>query len=850
MREMIRLSLRNLASYKLRFALTTFAVFLGVSFVVSSFVLTDGLLRTFDNIVEEANADIDAQIRANDDFAEVESAERPFDESLVEVVAAVDGVAEAQPGLESEKVVPIKPDGDALQNGPPVLSFNWIESALSPLTLVVGEEPDGPGEFVMDEGSADREDFVVGEVYDVVGVAGSEPFTLVGLTRFGEENALAGATLMSFTMGELQRLDGAEGQIEWIDVDGEAGLDTDVLLERLGAALPDDIEAVSGSVIIEEAKDEFGDVVGIFGNVLLAFALVAVFVSMFIINNTFNILLGQRVRQLALLRALGASARQIRFGSIVEALIVGVIASILGLAGGVLLAIGLSSLMSALGFGLPDIELIISARTVIVALIVGIGVTLVASLSPARRAATVPPVAAMRAGFRFGSGEGTRRTIIAIILSVPGVALLAFGLFGGGSTSAVLAALGVGAVLIFVAISMFAPLFSSPSASLLGAPLEHIPHRKITGHMARENAARNNKRTASTAAGLMIGLALIAMSTVVATSLKESFRSELGSTLIGDYLVSLGNQDGNFSNRLAAAIDELPEFDEVSAVRYGNIRIDGDTKGVAGTDLTLLTDLLAVDVLEGDPAAVADPTSIVISRDVADDLEADLGDPVVVEFAASGEQTLTVGAIYDNTFLIGHYIIDLSGWEANFDTQDDSVISARLAAGFDETDAEAALAPLAEAFPQLEIETRDEFRQRVEGNLDSLLVIINVFLFLAIVIALLGITNTMALSVLERTQEIGLMRAIGMTRRQTRSLIRLEAGVVSLFGAILGVLIGIVFGWLAVIAIPDSVIDRLAVPFPTLGIYVVIATIAGLIAASLPARRASRLNVLEAIGHE
>ena len=456
----------------------------------------------------------------------------------------------------------------------------------------------------------------------------------------------------------------------------------------------------------------------------------------------------------------------------------------------------------------------------------------------------------MRAGFRFGSGEGTRRTIIAIILSVPGVALLAFGLFGGGSTAAVLAALGVGAVLIFVAISMFAPLFSSPSASLLGAPLEHIPGRKITGHMARENAARNNKRTASTAAGLMIGLALIAMSTVVATSLKESFRSELGSTLIGDYLVSLGNQDGNFSNRLAAAIDELPEFDEVSAVREGNIRIDGDTKGVAGTDLTLLTDLLAVDVLEGDPAAVADPTSIVISRDAADDLEADLGDPVVVEFAASGQQTLTVGAIYDNSFLIGHYIIDLSGWEANFDTQDDSVISARLAAGFDDTDAEAALAPLAEAFPQLEIETRDEFRQRVEGNLDSLLVIINVFLFLAIVIALLGITNTMALSVLERTQEIGLMRAIGMTRRQTRSLIRLEAGVVSLFGAILGVLIGIVFGWLAVIAIPDSVIDRLAVPFPTLGIYVVIATIAGLIAASLPARRASRLNVLEAIGHE
>jgi putative ABC transport system permease protein len=847
----MRLSLRNLASNRLRFALTTFAVVLGVSFVVSSFVLTDGLLETFDNIAEDANADIDAQIRARDDFAEVESAERPFEESLLEVVTEVDGVTEAEPGLESEKVIPIKPDGDPLQNGPPVLSFNWLDSDLSPLALVAGEEPDEPGEFVMDEGSADREDFVVGDVYDVIGVAGREPFILVGLTRFGDENALAGATLMSFPMDELQRLEDVEGNIEWIDVAGEDGIERDVLLDRLAAALPADIEVVSGSAIIQEDQDEFGDVVGIFGNVLLAFAAVAVFVSVFIIANTFNIMLGQRVRQLALLRALGASSRQVRAGAIFEALIIGVTASILGLGGGVLLAIGLGALMDALGLGLPDFDVIISARTVFVALLVGIGVTLVAALSPARRAATVPPVAAMRAGFRFGSGEGTRRTIIAIVLSVLGVTAMAVGLFGDpGSTPLLLVTLGGGAVLVFVAVSMFTPLFSSPSASILGAPLEHIPGRKVTGHMARENAARNNKRTASTAAGLMIGLALIAMATVVASSLKESFQAQLGSTLIGDYLVSTGNQDGTFSNQLAGAIDDLPVFDEVSAVRQGNMRIDGDTKGVAGTDLTLLTDLLAIDVLEGDPAAVADPTSIVIIRDAADDLEVGLGDPLVVEFAASGQQTLTVGAIYDNDFLIGDYIIDLSGWEANFDTQDDAVIAARLAAGFDETDAEEALAPIEDSFSQLEIESRDEFRERVEGNLDSLLVIINVFLFLAIVIALLGITNTMALSVLERTQEIGLMRAIGMTRRQTRSMIRLEAGVVSLFGALLGVLVGLGFGWVAVIAIPDSLISRLAIPVLTLVVYVVVATIAGLIAASLPARRAARLNVLEAIGQE
>ncbi len=522
-------------------------------------------------------------------------------------------------------------------------------------------------------------------------------------------------------------------------------------------------------------------------------------------------------------------------------------ASILGLGGGVILALGLRALMSALGIGLPDFSIIIAPRTVIAAVVVGIVVTLAASLSSARRAATVPPIAAMRAGFRFGSGEGTRRTIIAIVLSVIGVAGLGFGLFGDpGSTPLLLVLLGGGAVIVFVAVSMFAPLFSSPSASFLGAPLEHIPGRRITGHMARENAARNNKRTASTAAGLMIGLALIAMASVVATSLKESFRSELGSTLTSDYVV-LGTNGAGFSNRLAGQIEDLPEFEEVSAVRYGVAKIDGDRKDVAATDLTLITKLLDIDVLEGDPSEVADPGSIVITREVADNLGVELGDPLVVEFAAAGARTLTVGAIYDNDFLIGHYILDLSGWDAYFDADDDNVISARLAPGVDAAAAAAALAPLEEVFPQLDFFTRDEFRAEFESQLDSLLIVINVFLVLAIVIALLGITNTMALSVLERTQEIGLMRAIGMTRRQTRSMVRLEAAVVSLFGALLGVVVGVGFGWLAVIAIPDSIIDRIAIPAPTLAIYVVVATLAGLLAASLPARRAARLNVLDAI---
>jgi putative ABC transport system permease protein len=847
MRSVLRLARRNLASNRLRFALTTFAVVLGVSFVVSSFVLTDGLLRTFNNIVEDANAELDIEVSGRNEFDEVQSFDRPIDESLVEVVAGVEGVREIGPGSESARLVPVKANGDPVETaGAPILSFSWADSIFSPLTIIEGGPPEGPGEFAIDTTSADRDDLVVGETYDIIGVNGREPFELVGITRFGEENALAGAVLLSFPLDELQRLDDSAGEITWINVAVDEGVDPQVVIGRLEEVLPDDVEAVTGAEVVEADRDEFATVVNILGNILLGFALVAVFVSMFIISNTFNILLGQRVRQLALLRALGASGAQVRASALLEALVVGVVASIVGLAGGVLLAIGLRGLMNTLGFAMPSMDIILSGRTIVAALVVGVGVTLFASLSPARRAATIPPVAAMRPGFRFGSGEGTRRTVIAIALAAIGVAGVGYGLFGDPDGAVRLFVLAGGSVLVFVAVSLFAPLFSSPAASILGRPLESLPGGRITGHIARENAARNNKRTASTAAGLMIGLALIAMASVAASSLKESFRSALGSTLIADFLVTPSTDGGEISPNLADQISSLPEFDEVSAVRYGRIRIDDDTKDVTAADLTTLTALLDVDLTSGDPVAAAGPDTILLSEDVADDLGVGVSDTLEVEFAATGTKTLTVGATYDNEFLIGNYVIDLSGWDANFDSSSDNTIAAKTAAGVDLETAAAALTPAASAFPQLDFQTEDEFRKDLESQLDSLLVIINVFLGLAIVIALLGITNTMALSVLERTREIGLMRAIGMTRRQTRGIIRREAAVVSLFGALLGVLVGVAFGWVIVIAIP--IIDELSIPITTLLLYVVIATVAGLVAASFPARRAARLNVLEAIG--
>ncbi len=847
MRAMVLLSLRNMRKNKIRFGLTTFAVLLGVSFVVASFVLSDGLRSSLNAMIDTGFETTDAQVRAEGDLDEIAFTDRQIDESLADLVVDIEGVQAVNPNTDSMSVTPLDGNGEPLGSMmSPVVAVSWDGSEVGALRLVDGRVP-GPGEFALDQTTAERENMVIGQTYDVIGSMGPEPFELVGINRFGEEGTLSDFGLASFQLAELQRLDESEGLVRYIDVAGEPGVDPAVLARRIDAALPPGVEAVASEALVAEVQDELGDIIGIFGNVLLAFALVAVFVSTFIIGNTFNILLGQRVRQLSLLRALGASSRQVRFGALFEALVIGLVASIIGLAGGVGLALGLRWIMDQMGLSLPTIDIIINARTIVLALAVGIGVTLVASLSPARRAAAISPMAGMRAGFRFGSGEGTRRTIIAVVLAVIGAAGIAFGLFGGSeNTTLLLSILGLGAVCAFVSVSMFSPLFSSPSASFIGIPLEHLPGDKITGHMARKNAAKNNKRTASTAAGLMIGLALIAMASVVATSFKSSFRGDMESTVTSDYLVTASNQ-GTFSNRVGERVAALPEVETVSSVRFGNARIGDAQHAVTAADIAVLDDLMEVGLISGDPTASPDATHLLLQSDAAKDLGVAVGDPIPVEFATSGTVMMTVSGIYENSFLVGDYLIDLSAWAAHFTDQNDATLSIKLADGVTLEEAGTALQPLAADFPQLEFETNAEFQDRVEGQLDTLLIIINVFLGLAIVIALLGITNTMALSVLERTREIGLMRAIGMTRRQTRSLVRLEAGVVSVFGALLGVVVGIVFGWIAVLAIPGDTIDRLTVPYLSLAVYVVIAALAGLVAASFPARRASRLNILDSI---
>lgn len=849
---MFKLTTRGLLAHKIRFALTTFAVVLGVAFVVGSFVISDGLRSTFDEIVEGINADVDAEVRGAAAFdGGDQAADLPIDESIADDLATLAEVDEAIPVLTVFSIVPIRDDGEPIETaGAPLISTNFDTSSASDTNLVDGENP-STGRFITDVDTAEAEDLVVGNDYDVVTSSGRERFELAGTFRFGDDNVLAGARLFVFDLEDLQRISGFEGQVQEIQLTAAAGVSPEELVAAVSAVLPASAEVVTGETATQEDQDDFAQIIDIFGNVLLGFAAVALFVAAYLINNTFNIVLGQRVRELALLRAIGASARQVRTSVIGESLLVGVVASVVGLAVGYLLAIALRGLFNAFGFGLPALRLGLNPRTVVLAFVIGVGITMLASIAPSRRASRVPPVAAMQDGYRFGSGEDARRTVIGLVTLGVGVVSMAVAILVDFSSAIpTLLYLSLGALGVFVGVTMLSPLFSSPVATALGAPLRHVPWLGMAGQLAQENSARNNQRTAATAGALMIGLALVGTTAVAGESLKASFTESLSNSTQADYLIQ-GNFGTSFGSGLAEQLRVAEEFDQVSAFRVGRIQVNGDGKDAFGADLAELDGLVDLDIQTGDLAG-AGPGSILIHIDSADDNDLVVGDTVTVAYVNGETEDLELAAIYADVSVIStNWIIDLDSYtSARFGTEDDVFVAASLAEGVSLEESEPIVERLQDEFPQVTIENQTEFIESSEEQLDSFLAIVNGMLAFAVLIALLGIANTLALSVFERTREIGLLRAVGMSRRQTRSMIRWEAAIVAIFGALLGVVLGVLFGFAVVTILPDSIISQFAVPVGTLVIYVVVAGLAGLVAAWLPARRAGRLNVLDAIQHQ
>ncbi len=849
---MLKLVVRGIRANLGRLILTLISVFLGVAFVSGSFVLADSLRSIFNQISETAFAGVDAQVRAIE--PEINSSGENlirFDESLTDAVAALPGVEYAEGGIFAfEQTYSILDDGEVNRPaGPPVFTASWGgPSPVSSFTVIEGGAPVGQ-QVVLNRSQVDAGGYALGDdVLMSLPTGEPETFELVGIVEFGDGGA-AGAYFNLFELDTAQRILNSGDVIDSISVNAESGTNIDELLATISAVLPADIEVVSGETVIGESQDDFGEFIDIFGNILLGFAIVVLFVSTFIIYNTFAILVGQRTKQLGLLRSIGASGPQIRAMVLIEAVIIGIFASIVGLFGGIGVAALLKQLFNSTGDGtFPDGPLQILPRTIIVVVIVGLFVTVTSAVIPAIRASRVSPLEAVRDGGRKERSL-TFRLVAGAAVLLPGLFLLGLGMFrDGAGTSTRLTQLGLGAALTFIGVSMVSALFAGPVADALGYPADRI--KGVTGRLARDNASRNPQRTAATATALMIGLALISGVAVLTASILATFDELLEDALTADLFIFDDSQGLDFSPVLVDQLDALPETESVAGFADIEAKLDDVVENVAAFDTDTGTKVVNYGIVEGSGEDLG-ADGIAILEEKADELGLALGDSIGVELEDGFTSTLEVKAIYDDDSVVGRaFIVDRELTDPHMNVPGVGFIGLTYPEGADPVSSRAAVEAVTASFPQLTVQDNTEFQENVEGQISSLQVVINGLLVLCLVVAFFGIINTMALSVLERTREIGLLRAVGMTRNQLRSAIRWEAVIVGLFGAVLGVLMGLLLGWAAVLAIPDTFISSVGVPWVTLVVYVFVGALLGVIAAFFPARRAARLNVLDAIAYE
>jgi putative ABC transport system permease protein len=842
-----RATLKGLLAHKLRLGLTALAIVLGVAFVSGTFILTDTMGRAFDDLFATVNQGVAVEVtgvpkfEANQ-FGDTAGAAERVPESLLPTIQQVDGVKAAEGGIAGYAQL-VDKNGKAIgTGGAPNIGVSWTtDPALNPLRLREGRGPQATGEIVVDAATAGSHDLHVGDRVTVLLQGPSMQATIVGIAGFGSADNLGGATLVAFDTQTAQQVFDAPDLFDAIDVAAEPGVTPEELKTRIQRVLPADFQAKTGQETAQKQSDDIKNALSFFNIALLVFAVIALFVGSFIIFNTFQILITQRTRELALLRALGASPAQIRRSVIVEATIVGLFSSTVGLAFGFLLAIGLKALLTAFGIDLPSTTLQLMPRTIIAAFLVGVGTTLFSSIMPAVRASRVAPIAALResqpAEFRFS----TRRTVVGSVVTVIGITVLLVALFGGGSSAA--ARVGLGAATIFFGVAVLSPLIVRPVARFLGRPLRGVARR-----LGRENAMRNPKRTASTAAALMIGLGLVAFVSVFAQSIKASSNKILEETLKADYIVT-NPQFTGFSQNVAGRLREDPAFSAVSEFRQGIFGLDGRAQTLQGVDPATLQDVMQVEMRSGSLSDLGDG-DVMVFQDTADSHGWTVGDSIQMEFARTGKKDLKITGIYTDNRLLGNFIVTLSTFDQNFVEKLDIVVLAKTAPGVSAADAKAAATRVAKDFPNVQLDDQAEFRQRQANQINVLLGMVTALLGLAIIIALFGIVNTLALSIYERTREIGLLRAVGMLRKQVKSMIRWESVIIAVFGALLGTAIGIFFGWALVHALRSQGITELAIPGGQLIVYILVAALFGVLAAIFPARRAAKLDVLKAIAYE
>jgi putative ABC transport system permease protein len=844
---MWRATVKGILAHKLRLGLTALAIVLGVMFVSGTLILTDTLHATFDSLFANVYQNVSFVVRGHAAFTGNAGAVRnPIPESVAAGVRAVPGVA-AVNGTASGYAQFVAHDGKAVTTGgAPTIGTSFDPNpALSALKLRQGTAPTTPHQVVVDAGTASKYHFHVGDHVRILLIGPSQTFTVSGIAQFGTANNLAGATIAAFWLPTAQQLFHRVGQYDTVDVLAAPGADKAQVQRAIARTLPPGVEVVTGQTVADEQASTINNALGFFSTALLIFAFIALFVGGFTIFNTFSIIVGQRTRELALLRILGASRRQVFRSVLAEAAVVGLVASLVGLGLGVLAAVGLQALLKGFGITLPSNGLVFEVRTVVAALVVGVGVTVVSAISPARRAVRIAPMAAISDQVVETDQSSRRRVVTGSLLLVVGIVVLGIGL-----TAPAIQLVGVGAVAVFLGVGMLAPLVARPMSSVIGRPLAAL--LGPSGMLGRENSMRSPRRTAQTAAALMVGLALVSTIAVFGASLSRSATASIDQAVRADYIVTSGGTGGPatpMSDAVATTATAIPGVTAVTTVYTGQFLLGDSVATLGGVTTPGLARTINLRMASGRGGQALADGQLLVDTTTADAKHLAVGDRVKVTFARTGATSVRIGGIFKPNAVFGSYLVGGRYFAEHFDSPLPVAVLITAAGGTGPSAQDAVRTGLT-PFPNVKVQTQAEFKQTQQAQVNQLLGIVYVLLALAVLIALIGIVNTLMLSVFERTHEIGLLRAVGMRRRQVRAMIRAEAVILSIFGAVIGLVLGTGLGVALSAALKKQGITDIVVPYASLVVFLVIAALLGLAAASWPARRAARLDVLAAIAAE
>ncbi|MGW0762539.1 ABC transporter permease [Streptomyces sp. NPDC002814] len=853
MNASVRLSVSSLRAHKRRFAGTFLAVFLGVAFLAGTLVMGDTLRAGFDTMFGTATSGTDAVVRSADAITtpgESEGVREPVAADLVDSLERVPGVAAAVPDIQGAGQL-VGKDGDPVGGaGPPTLAGNWItDPDLNSYELAEGRAPERSGEVVVNRGAAERGDLKIGDT-TVLRTPDPVQVTIVGLATFGGEDGMAQVTYTGMTRADAEKyLTARPGEASSILVRAGPGVSERELVDHLTPVLPDGVEAITGQESAEENTEMISSqFLSIFTTLLLVFSGIALLVATFSIHNTFAIVVAQRTRENALLRALGASRRQVTASTLLEASVVAVTASLAGLAGGIGIAAALQALFPAIGFPFPEGDLVISLLSMLLPLAVGIVVCLGSALLPAARAGHTAPLAALRETSVDHSGASRLRAVLGSGLAAVAVAVTLTGVLA--TPSIWLAA--TGAVLALISFVVLGPVASTTAVRILGGPLDHL--RGVTGGLARRNALRSPKRTAATASALMIGVAVVSLFTVFGASLKATMDQTVSRSFAGDIAVStpsFGAGGSGLSPRLAGAVQNIPEVETAVGLGRGVAEVDGKGRALTVTDPIALVRTFDLGKVDGSLRDLG-TDGIALTRSEADKQNLTTGDKTQLTFTDGKKETFTVRAVYGQSEIAGDYVITRAAWSPHRTQDADTLVAVSFKDGVSMDAGKAAVQKVADQYGNPEVQTRDEYAQSAAGGIDMMLTLVYALLALAVLIALLGIANTLTLAIHERTRELGLLRAVGQTRPQLRAMVRWESILVAAFGTVGGLTLGAFLGWTLVKASDGASDSAFAFALPPLQLAVVamVGLAAGALAGLRPARRAARLDVLRAIATE